>query len=384
MEESYNMLYRKLGTTREEVSILGFGCMRFPVINGDYSHIDEEKAKEMLYYAIDSGVNYLDTAYPYHNGASETFLGKVLNNEYREKVNLATKIPSWLINKKEDLSYYLYKQLERLQTETIDFYLVHSLNKNYWPRLEKAGIFEFLDELKSDGIIKYNGFSFHDDLEFFFEMVDSYNWDICQIQYNFMDENYQAGREGLRYAAGQGIGTVIMEPLRGGVLANSVPSEVQSIWDMSEVHRKPAEWALRYLWNNPEVDIVLSGMSTLNQMKENIKFAKAGYPNSLNLDEEDLIKEAKMAYREKISVDCTACGYCMPCPSGVNIPDCFMQFNYAEMFNDPESAKMHYMTLLKDEEKASSCDECGECEMICPQMINIKEKLKEVAKTFGR
>lgn len=378
------MLYRKLGTTGEDVSILGFGCMRLPVINGDHSHIDEEKAKNMLYYAIDNGVNYLDTAYPYHNGASETFLGKALNQEYREKVNIATKIPSWLINKTEDLDYYLHTQLERLQTETIDFYLVHSLNRNYWPKLEKAGIFEFLDELKADGIIKYNGFSFHDDLEFFFEIVDAYDWDICQIQYNFMDENYQAGRAGLKYAASHGIGTVIMEPLRGGFLANNVPSDIQSIWDMAEVPRKPAEWALRYLWNNPEINVVLSGMSTLDQMKENIKFAKDGYPNSLTLDEEYLIKEVKMAYREKISIDCTACGYCMPCPEGVNIPDCFMHFNYAEMFNDPKSAKMHYMTLLKDEEKASSCDECGECEMICPQMINIKEKLKEVTKIFGR
>lgn len=376
------MLYRKLGTTGEEISILGFGCMRLPVINGNYEHVDEEKAKNMLCYAIDNGVNYLDTAYPYHNGASETFLGKVLTDEYREKVHLATKIPSWLIDKKEDLDYYLNIQLERLQTETIDFYLVHSLNKNYWPRLEKAGVFEFLDDLKSDGIIKYNGFSFHDDLEFFFEIIDSYDWDICQIQYNYMDENYQAGREGLRYAASQGIGTVIMEPLRGGFLANNIPNEVQSVWDMAEVSRKPAEWALKYLWNNTEVDTVLSGMSTLDQMKENIAFAKDGYPNSLTEDEEYLIKEVRMVYREKISVNCTACGYCMPCPSGVNIPDCFMQLNYAEMFNDPESAKMHYMTLLKDEEKASSCTECGECQMTCPQMIDIKEKLKEVVKTF--
>jgi hypothetical protein len=376
------MLYRKLGTTGEEISILGFGCMRLPVINGNYEHVDEEKAKNMLYYAIENGVNYLDTAYPYHNGASETFLGKALTDEYRGKVHLATKIPSWLINKKEDLDYYLNIQLERLQTETIDFYLVHSLNKNYWPILEKAGVFEFLDDLKSDGTIKYNGFSFHDDLEFFFEIIDSYDWDICQIQYNFMDENYQAGREGLRYAASQGIGTVIMEPLRGGFLANNIPNEVQSVWDMAEVSRKPAEWALKYLWNNTEVDTVLSGMSTLDQMKENIAFAKDGYPNSLTEDEEYLIKEVRMVYREKISLDCTACGYCMPCPSGVNIPDCFMQLNYAEMFNDPESAKMHYMTLLKDEEKASSCTECGECQTTCPQMIDIKEKLKEVVKTF--
>lgn len=378
------MLYRNLGSTGEEVSILGFGCMRLPTINGKYNRINEEKAKKMLHYAIDNGINYLDTAYPYHNGGSETFLGKSLDEEYRNKVHLATKIPSWLIQKKEDLNYYIDKQLERLQTETIDFYLVHSLNKNYWPRLEKAGIFEFLDDLKSDGRIRYNGFSFHDDLEFFLEMVDIYEWDICQIQYNFMDENYQAGREGLRYASDQGLGIVIMEPLRGGVLANYVPSNVQSIWNEAETPRKPVEWAFKYLWDYPEVDVVLSGMSTLNQLKENIKFAQDGYPNSLSLDEKELIKEAKRAYQENKGVDCTACGYCMPCPEGVNIPDCFMHLNYATMLNDPENAKMQYMTLLKDEEKASRCIECGECKMICPQMIDIKEKLKEVVKTFGR
>ena len=377
------MLYRKLGSTNEETSILGFGCMRLPEVN-DYGNIHEEKASKMLYNAIDNGVNYLDTGYPYHNGASEKFLGKYLTREYREKVHLATKIPSWLINKKEDLEYYLNKQLERLQTETIDFYLVHSLNENYWPKLEKAGVLEFLDDLKNEGIIKYNGFSFHDDLEFFLEMVDIYDWDMCQIQYNFMDENYQAGREGLRYASSQGLGVVIMEPLRGGVLANYVPEEVQSIYDESEIKRTPAEWAFRYLWDHEEVDVVLSGMSTLNQVKENIKYANEGFAGSLSEDDKFLIKEVGRAYRENKGVDCTTCGYCMPCPQGVNIPDCFMHYNYATMLNDPENARMHYMTLLKEEEKASKCIECGECDMACPQMIDIKEKLKEVVEAFER
>jgi len=378
------MLYRKLGSTGIDVSILGFGCMRLPVINGNQSHIDEEKARKMLYYAIDNGVNYLDTAYPYHNGASEKFLGKSLTEEYHEKVYIATKIPSWNIKSREDMDYYLDKQLERLQSEKIDFYLVHSLNKNYWPQLEKAGVLEFLDDLKADGRIKYNGFSFHDDLEFFMDIADIYDWDICQIQYNFMDENYQAGREGLRYASSKNMGIVIMEPLRGGVLASYVPEDVQSVWDEAEVKRKPAEWAFKYLWDYPEIDVVLSGMSTLDQLKENIEYTSQGYPDSLSEDEKLLIKEACSAYRENRGVDCTACGYCMPCPKGVNIPDCFMYYNYATMLNDPENAKMHYMTILKNEEKASRCIECDECEMICPQMIDIKEKLKEVVKAFGR
>ncbi len=378
------MLYRKLGSTGIDVSILGFGCMRLPVVNGSYSSVDEEKAKEMLNYAIENGINYLDTAYPYHNGDSETFLGSALTEDQRKKVYIATKIPSWNIEKREDLDYYFNKQLERLQSETIDFYLVHSLNKNYWPQLEKAGVLEFLDDLKADGLIKFNGFSFHDDMEFFMDTIDIYNWDICQIQYNFMDENYQAGREGLRYASSMGIGTVIMEPLRGGVLANYVPEDVQLVWDEAEVKRKPAEWAFRYLWDYPEIDIVLSGMSTLDQLKENIKYAAEGHPDSLTEDEKFLIKEAAGAYRENKGVDCTACGYCMPCPEGVNIPDCFMYYNYATMLNDPENARMHYMTLLKDEEKASQCIECDECKMACPEMIDIKENLKEVVKLFGR
>jgi len=378
------MLYRKLGSTNIDVSILGFGCMRLPVVNGSYSSVDEEKAKEMLSHAIDNGINYLDTAYPYHNGESETFLGKALTEEQREKTYIATKIPSWNITDRNDLDYYFNKQLERLQSETIDFYLIHSLNRNYWPQLEKAGVLEFLDDLKADGLIKFNGFSFHDDIEFFMDTIDIYDWDICQIQYNFMDENYQAGKEGLRYASSMGIGTVIMEPLRGGVLANYVPEGVQLVWDEAEVRRTPAEWALRYLWDYPEIDIVLSGMSTMDQLKDNIKYSKEGYPDSLSEDEKFLIKEAGSVYRENKGVDCTACGYCMPCPEGVNIPDCFMYYNYATMLNDPENARMHYMALLKEDEKASRCIECDECKMACPEMIDIKEKLKEVVKMFGR
>ncbi len=330
------MLKRRLGSTKVDVSILGFGCMRLPEVENNYAHIDEGKALEMLYHALDNGVNYLDTAYPYHNGASERFLGKYLTDEYREKVHVATKIPSWLIEKKEDLEHYLNQQLERLQRESIDFYLVHSLKRSYWSQLEKAGVLEFLDELKSDGTIKYAGFSFHDDLEFFMECVDFYDWDICQIQYNFMDENYQAGREGLRYASSLGMGIVIMEPLRGGVLANYVPQEVQSIYDESEVKRTPAEWALRYLWDLEEVNVVLSGMSTLSQLEENLKYAQDGLPHSLSEDDRFLISEVGRTYRENKGVDCTACGYCMPCPEGVNITDCFMHYNYATMLNDPD------------------------------------------------
>lgn len=376
------MLYRKFGKTGLDVSILGFGCMRFPTLNGKEDKIDPSKTKEMLNYAMEHGVNFFDTGYPYHNGASEPFLGKYLNEEKRKKVYLSTKIPSWNIKKRQDLDYYLEKQLENLQTESIDFYLVHNLNQKYWPYLEKADIFEFLDDAQSAGKIKYTGFSFHDDLEFFMEVVDLYPWDMTMVQYSYMDEDYQAGREGIRYASSQGLGVAVMEPLRGGALAK-MPEDIQIIWDEAETRRSPVEWALKYVWDDPDVDVVFSGMSTLKQVQENIRYAENGYPGRLTSDEKYLVKEVKRALRDRIMVDCTSCGYCMPCPEGVNIPKCFMHYNHAHIYNDVDNESMHYFALLKDEERAYNCIECGECENLCPQMINIKQELKNVRKTFN-
>jgi len=375
------MLYRKFGKTGLDVSILGFGCMRFPTLNGKNEIIDHDKTVKMLNYAIENGVNFLDTGYTYHNGASEPFLGKYLNKEKRKKVYLSTKIPSWNIRKREDLDFYLDVQLENLQTETIDFYLVHNLNQKYWPHLEKADLFKFLDEAQSAGKIKYTGFSFHDNLEFFMEVVDLYSWDMTMIQYSYMDEDYQAGREGIRYASSQGLGVAVMEPLRGGALAN-IPEDIKSIWNEAENTHDPAEWALRYIWDNPDVDIVFSGMSTLGQVQDNIRYAQNGYPQKLTPDEKYLVKEVKMAFKDRIMVECTSCGYCMPCPEGVNIPQCFMHYNNAHIYDDVENESMHYFVLLKDEERASNCNECGECENLCPQMIRIKEELRKVKETF--
>lgn len=375
------MLYRKFGKTGLDVSILGFGCMRFPTLNGKNEIIDHDKTVKMLNYAIENGVNFLDTGYTYHNGASEPFLGKYLNKEKRKKVYLSTKIPSWNIRKREDLDFYLDVQLENLQTETIDFYLVHNLNQKYWPHLEKADLFKFLDEAQSAGKIKYTGFSFHDNLEFFMEVVDLYSWDMTMIQYSYMDEDYQAGREGIRYASSQGLGVAVMEPLRGGALAN-IPEDIKSIWNEAENTHDPAEWALRYIWDNPDVDIVFSGMSTLGQVQDNIRYAQNGYPQKLTPDEKYLVKKVKMTFKDRIMVECTSCGYCMPCPEGVNIPQCFMHYNNAHIYDDVENESMHYFVLLKDEERASNCNECGECENLCPQMIRIKEELKKVKETF--
>jgi len=381
-----NVLYRELGSTNEKVSILGLGAMRLPIINEQASFIDEEESAAMLKYAIEHGVNYIDTAYPYHDGSSEVFLGKFFheNPALREKVHLATKMPSWLINKKEDMDYYLKKQLKNLKSNQIDFYLLHSLKADYWKNLEKLGVLDFLDSAKEQGIVKYTGFSFHGEVDLFMEIMDAYDWDVCQLQFNYMDENYQAGREGLRYAADQGVGIIVMEPLRGGCLASNIPPEVQEIWDLADEPKSPVEWALKYVWDFPEINVVLSGMSTLEQVQENIQLAEEGLPHSLTRNDKEIIKEVKMTYRDKIVVDCNECGYCMPCPQGVDIPCNFRFLNFAHMFNDPNGPQMQYHALMNKEQRASHCNECGECENICPQMINIKEKLKNVAETFEK
>jgi predicted aldo/keto reductase-like oxidoreductase len=375
------MLYRELGQTGKSVSILGFGTMRLPVLGGDDSKVDEEKAAKMIHYAIDNGVNYIDTAYPYHGGMSEFAIGKALQDGYREKVFLATKLPSWLVTSREDMDRYLNEQLERLRTDYIDFYLLHALNRDYWSLLKKHGVFDFLDSALKDGRIKYTGFSFHDNIDLFKEIVDSYPWDMCQIQYNFMDEDLQAGKEGLMYAASKGLGVVVMEPLRGGYLASNVSQEVQEIWDSTETPRSPVEWGLRYLWDYPEISVVLSGMSDLAQIESNIKFAADGFPNSLTEEEKKLISKVKEIYRSKTRVNCTGCRYCMPCPSGVNIPENLKHLNNAEMFDKIEEEKLIYSSL---EGKASNCTECGECEIKCPQKIPVRELLKEVSKLFDK
>ncbi len=372
------MLYRKLGRTGEMVSILGFGCMRLPVINEKPEMIDQEKATQLLHYAIDSGINYIDTAYPYHRGRSESFLGDALKDGYREKVYIATKLPSWDIKSREDMDIYLEEQLCKLKTDHIDFYLVHSLNRDYWKNLTELGLFDFLDSAIDEGKIKYAGFSFHDDNETFREIVDAYSWSLCQIQYNIVDEYYQAGKDGLMYAAGKGLGIVIMEPMRGGCLAEMVPEDIRRVWNSCDVRRSPAWWCLQYLWDYREVDVVLSGMSNIKQLEMNLKVAENGYPGSLTTEERNIISKVGNMYRTKLSVDCWGCRYCLPCPVGVNIPLNFKYLNNASIFNDIEMTRKNYINHLGNERKASNCTGCGQCESRCPQHIPIRKTLQKV------
>ncbi|MGL5316605.1 MAG: aldo/keto reductase [Peptostreptococcaceae bacterium] len=376
------MLYREYGKTKEQVSLLGFGCMRFPQKEGK---IDEEQSTEMLKYAIDNGVNYIDTAYPYHNKESEPFVGRFLKeNNLRDKIKLATKLPIWSIKSKEDMYKYFNRQLERLQTDYIDFYLVHALDKGYWDKLKSLGLLDFLDEIKASGKVKHIGFSFHDSLDVFKEIVDSYDWEFCQIQYNYLDQDYQAGIEGLLYAHRKGLGMAIMEPLRGGKLAGNMSEDLLEMISESKVDKNPVELAFQFIYDKQQVNVVLSGMSTLEQVKDNIRIVNEfGIENSLNENEKILIDKLCSAIKNRTKVVCTDCKYCMPCPMGVNIPKCFEILNNSAMFNDVEGASNSYDNfIVANNEQASNCVKCGKCEDACPQNINIIESLEVVKNTF--
>lgn len=384
------MLYRTFGKTGRSVSILGFGCMRLPLTDPTKPEtIDETAAARLLDIAIEKGVNYVDTAYPYHAaipftpGQSEIFVGKYLKGGKRDKVYLATKLPSWSIQTREDCDRFLNEQLARLQTDHIDFYLVHCVMKQFWGNLQKARVFEFLDSAIKDGRIGYAGFSFHDELPLFREVVDAHRWSFCQIQYNFMDEQYQAGRAGLEYAAGKGLGVTIMEPLRGGNLTSKVPPAIQNIWDRAAIRRSPAAWALRHVWNHPSVSVVLSGMNQEAHVRENLEIAETGLPGSLSEQERGTIETVRKEYQSRMKVNCTACKYCMPCPAGVNIPGCFSMLNSAAMFEDIGATRFQYKTFV-GEGRASKCIECGACVTKCPQQIAIPAKLKEVVATLEK
>lgn len=376
------MQYRTFGSLDWKPSALGFGVMRLPVTEGDPSKIDEPEATRMVRYAIDHGVNYVDTAYPYHKGNSELFLGRALQDGYRERIKLATKLPMWLLKTPEDFDRYLNEQLQKLQTTYIDFYLLHALNEKRWSTVLEFNVLESAEKAIADGRIRYLGFSFHDKYEVFKKIVDAYEWTFCQIQYNYMDEDHQAGTKGLEYAARKGLAVVVMEPIRGGQLARNPPQVIKNLWVTAAQKRTPAEWALQWVWNHPEVSIVLSGMSTMEQVEQNVVSASRSESDLLTTDELNLITKVRDKYRELCPIPCTGCEYCMPCPNGVRIPRIFEIYNEAVMYNDEESARRSYQ-FIKEEERADKCVQCGACEGKCPQSIEIREWLAKVHKLLS-
>jgi hypothetical protein len=379
------MLYRKLNNTDIDLSVLGFGCMRLPTIDHKPEKIDYPKAAQLLHYAIDHGVNFIDTAYFYHSavfgqrGESEPFVGEALSGGWREKVHLATKMPLFQLRQKEQMDTYFKEQLVRLQTDYLDFYLLHGLNGEMWDKMRDLGVREFLDKKKSEGKIRFPAFSFHGKAEDFIRICNEYDWTYAQIQYNYMDIDFQAGYKGLKYAADKGIGIVVMEPLKGGKLANKLPAEMMSVFNASVIKRSPAEWALRYVWNEPGVSSLLSGMNSMEQLMENIRIADEGLPNSLDRDEILIFDTLRNAMGTRIKADCTECRYCMPCASGVDIPGVLASLNNAAIWSDSNPWLTGYVQIGG---KAGKCTECRECEEVCPQELPISTLMKEAVALF--
>ena len=382
------MIYNELGKSNLKVSRLGFGTMRLPTKNSN-DEIIEDEASEMLTYGIENGINIIDTAYPYHSatldgsGNSETFVGKFLKeNSYREDILLSTKSPSWAIEKKEDFNYYLDEQLKKLQTDYIDIYLLHSLTVPDWEKVKNLDVLDFLDDCLSSGTVKHVGFSSHIEVDYLIEILDEYpKWEVVMTQMNYLDEYYQSGIMGLDYLKEVNVGSMIMEPLRGGRLVQNIPPEIQDLWNGAEVKRTPVEWALQYLWNRNDVDCVFSGMTSLEQVKENVKIASC--EDIISENDQELIREVARTYRTFLGNRCTRCGYCMPCPHGVDIINCLTEYNIAHMMNDPKASAMQYFSLIDDDSRADSCIQCMECIPYCTQMLNIPEELQKVYEYFG-
>jgi predicted aldo/keto reductase-like oxidoreductase len=368
------MQYRTFGKLDFRPSALGFGAMRLPVLAGadgkpDFKQIDYPAATAMLHRAIDSGVNYVDTAWMYHEGTCETWLGEALKGGYRERVKIATKMPVWDVKEPADFDRILDIQRERLQEESIDFYLLHSLDAEHWKCVLEQGQLASAEKALADGRIGHLGFSFHGTYELFEEVLATTDlWELCQIQLNYMDEEYSAGRRGLELAAGKELGVIVMEPIRGGMLAHNLPPRVEAVWAEARSPRSPAEWALQWVWSIPEVSFVLSGMSTMRHVEEDLEYAARSRPGLLADDELALVARVRDLYRELSPIPCTACRYCMPCPQGVAIPDILQLYNDGRMYGDVSRQRFYY-TWLDEAERADKCNACGECEDECPQGI---------------
>ena len=375
------MQYRTLGKTQVSVSALGFGAMRLPTL-GSEAAVNEAAAVELLHCALDHGVNYIDTAYVYHAGHSERVVGKALAGSYREKAYVATKLPVWSVQQEADCDRLFDEQLERLGLDYVDFYLLHCLQQKSWTKMRELGVLDWAERQQRAGRIHHLGFSFHDTFDVFTEIVDGYDWSFCQVQHNYVNEDVQAGSRGLQYAAAKGLGVIVMEPLFGGTLANPPPS-VREIWDAAGRHQ-PADVALRWVWNKPEVSLVLSGMNTRQQVQENVASADHSAIGNLTADELALIGRVQAEYQRLSPVPCTKCGYCLPCPNGVNIPANFELFNQANVFQGSTVGLCRNLYLsLSEAERASACLDCGTCEERCPQQIPIIAKLRGVQEQFA-
>lgn len=372
------MNYRKFPGTDVTVSALGMGCMRLPVQNADGNPIDYIEAKKMVDHAIENGVTYFDTAYGYHGEQSEVFVGEALKGGLREKITLTTKLPCWKVEKREDMDMLLDTQLKRLQTDHVDFYLLHALNGQSFDKMVGLGVFEFLEDAQKKGKIRYPGFSFHDDAATFRRIVDSYDWKLAQVQMNILDEFKQATLDGVRYAASKGIGVVVMEPLRGGALAKTIPAEVQEIYANAPAQHSAIEWAFRFLIDKPEFITILSGMSDMAQLDDNIRTFSSCEANCLSTDESAMLAKVREAYESRVRVGCTGCEYCQPCPAGIPIPGIFRPYDKASMFDDFAP----YFARYDAEKGKNICLDCGACESACPQHISVRDWLARIQEEY--
>lgn len=366
----------------EKVSRLGFGCMRFKTLDDDNGKIDKEYSSEIIKEAINKGLTYIDTAYPYHNQMSEKFIGEFIEeNNFRDKVTIATKMPVWLVNSYEDYERIFKEQLANLRTDYFDFYLIHSLDKKKFDQAVENGLFDFIKVIKEKGLVKNIGFSFHDEYPVFEEIIKSYPWDFCQIQLNYLDINLQAGMKGYELAKEMGIPLVIMEPVKGGRLANP-PEEVKTLMKGSDL--SPAQMALKFVLDLDNVMTVLSGMNDIDQVRENLAIADAVEPGSLDNKDRDFYKKARAIYKSREQIACTACEYCLPCTVDINIPKVFALWNNAHLYDEKEKSQKAYEEYLKDGVSPEECIECGKCEGICPQSLEIIEGLRRADEYLSR
>ncbi len=372
------MQYRKNPRNGQELSALGYGCLRFSKKGKD---IDQAKAEEEMKRAIEAGVTYFDTAYTYPG--SEVCLGTFLAKGYRDRVSIATKLPHYYIKKTEDFDRYFNEELERLQTDHVEYYLMHMLNaKSAWDRIRALGVEEWIAKKKASGQIQNIGFSFHGGTNAFLELVDAYDWDFCQIQYNYMDEHSQAGRRGLNYAHEKGLPVIIMEPLRGGRLVQGLPATAKELIEAHPSKRSAAEWGLRWLWDQPEITVILSGMNDTKQVEENLRVAEEAVPGCMSSEDHAFIASIRNEINRYVKVPCTGCGYCMPCPKGVDIPVCFSAYNtrYTDSWYGGMKAYFMCNALRSKHSGASNCIKCGKCKRQCPQGIDIPNELEQVRK----